>query len=187
MGPPTKNILYVGFVTRNQLGVYTYNDRGTLEFITAVANSGQDICWVLINQAATRLYTVNNLPRLGSTQTNSTISIYDIRGNYALKPVESQVIEIPAPNTTFVNNRMFKQPTSTAFESALSPDQKYAYVVNQRVNQTAANKAPKGNAIHTFSIDHSGLPAHVSIHDLLDDNFPSNSRPQGAVAINLSD
>lgn len=66
---PSQNILYAGFVTRNQLGVFSYDHFGRLKFVNAVNNSGQDICWVLVNKQATRLYTVNNLPRLNTQQT----------------------------------------------------------------------------------------------------------------------
>lgn len=181
---PMQNILYVGFVTRNQLGVYTYDNNGFLNYKTAVPNSGQDICWVLINKAATRLYTVNNLPRLGSTQQGSTISVYDISGDKALEPVEIQVMDIPAPGKAFINNRMVTQPASTAFEIVLSPDEKHAYVINQRVDQTDANQDPKGNAIYTFSIDTQGTLKYQDSHDLSEDNFPSNSRTHGAAVVN---
>jgi 6-phosphogluconolactonase (cycloisomerase 2 family) len=102
---PSRNILYAGFVTRNQLGVFSYNDSGSLKFIKAVRNSGQDIYWILVNKQATRLYTVNNLPRLDTQQTASTISVYDISGANALDPKEVQVVNVPLPGKSFINNR----------------------------------------------------------------------------------
>ncbi len=48
-------------ISRN--GVYRYDNKGKLTFVSSVPNSGQDICWVLVNKAGTRVYTVNNLPR----------------------------------------------------------------------------------------------------------------------------
>ncbi|MCS6327839.1 MAG: hypothetical protein H8K06_12220, partial [Nitrospira sp.] len=52
---PTEPLLYVGFVTRNELGVYRFNKEGAMTFLGSVPNGGQDICWVLPNKGGTRL------------------------------------------------------------------------------------------------------------------------------------
>lgn len=182
---PSRNILYAGFVTRNQLGVFSYNDSGSLKFVKAVSNSGQDICWILVNKQATRLYTVNNLPRLNTAQNASTISVYDISGARALSPKEIQVISVPLPGESFINNRMVTQPGSTSFEIALSPDERSLYVINQRINQTEENTSEAGNAIHSFSVSKDGLLKAANSVDLLKDGFPANSRAHGVVAVDL--
>lgn len=182
---PLKNILYAGFVTRNQLGVYTYDESGELQFETAVENDGQDICWVLVNKEATRLYTVNNLPRSGTMQTTSTISVYDISGDKALNPEGIQITEVPMPGESFVNNRIIKQPGSTSFQIALSPKEDFVYIVNQRINQTEENEDQKGNFVHSFAVDADGKLSPVASKDLLTDGFPADSRAHGAVAIDL--
>ena len=182
---PSQNILYAGFVTRNQLGVFSYDDSGSLKFVNAVNNSGQDICWILVNKQATRLYTVNNLPRLNTRQATSTISVYDISGENALSPMEIQVVEVPMPGESFINNRNLMQPGSTSFEIALSPDEDFLYVINQRINQTEENTGKAGNAIHSFSVRKDGLIKTTASVDLLKDGFPSNSRAQGVVAVDL--
>lgn len=182
---PSQNILYAGFVTRNQLGVFSYDHFGRLKFVNAVNNSGQDICWVLVNKQATRLYTVNNLPRLNTQQTTSTISVYDIAGKNALSPMEIQVVDVPIPGETFINNRNLVQPGSTSFEIALSPDEDFLYVINQRINQTEENTIKTGNAIHSFSVRKDGLIKAAASVDLSKDGFPSNSRAQGVVAVDL--
>lgn len=182
---PSRNILYAGFVTRNQLGVFSYNDSGSLKFIKAVRNSGQDICWILVNKQATRLYTVNNLPRLDTPQTSSTISVYDISGANALAPKEVQVVNVPLPGKSFINNRNLTQPGSTSFEIALSPTEDFLYVINQRINQSEENTDATGNAIHSFSVSKDGLLKSSSSVGLLKDGFPANSRTQGVVAVDL--
>ncbi len=182
---PSQNILYAGFVTRNQLGVFSYDDSGSLKFVNAVNNSGQDICWVLVNKQATRLYTVNNLPRLNTQQASSTISVYDISGDNALSPMEIQVVNVPMPGESFINNRNLMQPGSTSFEMALSPDEDFLYIINQRINQTAENTLGAGNAIHSFSVQKDGLLKAASSVDLLKDGFPANSRAQGVVAVDF--
>ena len=92
-----------------------YSDKGKLTFVTTVSNSGQDICWVLVNKAGTRVYTVNNLPRDANDRA-CTVSVYDISGSKAEKPVEIGRLQLPLPGDWFVNNRMFRQPDSTSFQ-----------------------------------------------------------------------
>ncbi|WP_417663416.1 beta-propeller fold lactonase family protein [Pseudomonas sp.] len=182
---PSQKILYVGLVTRNQLGVFLYDEVGNLRFINSVSNSGQDICWILVNKQATRLYTVNNLPRQNTQQTASTISVYDISGENALSPIEIQVVDTPWPREPFINNRDVLQPGSTSFEIALSPEEDFIYVINQRINQTEENSSKVGNAIHSFSVNKDGLLKSVFSVDLLKDGFPANSRAQGVVAVDF--
>lgn len=183
---PSKNILYVGFVTRNELGVYTFSDSGQLEFRGSVPNSGQDICWLLSNSAGDRLYTINNLPRDEHGDGGSTVTTYDISGEKALKPVEVHRIELPCTAPTFRNNRNLLQPGSTAFQCCLSPDEDVLFVVCQRINQTQENTAPEGNRIYSLKIDDRGIPSQISSsRDLQDDGVPVTCRPQGLATIQL--
>lgn len=178
---PNKNILYVGFVTRNELGVFEYDQNAKLKFVTSIANSGQDICWLLTNKEGTRLYTVNNLPAEGEEA--STVSTYDISGDKALKPEEISRIETPLPCEWFVNNRNFKQPGSTAFQMTLSPDEKFLYVINQRVNQHKENQHKDGNILHCFKLDDNGVPSVASSRHLMEDGVYYMSRNQGLAII----
>ena len=183
---PTKNLIYVGLVTRNQLGVYSYDNNGALSFVSAVPNSGQDICWVRVNKAGTRLYAVNNLPREDASDKTSTITVFDISGDKAEKPVEISRSEIPLPLGTFVNNRVAEQPNSTAFQLTLDPSEEFLYVINQRIDQTDANRSKDGNVLHTFRIGgESGALTAVSSRHLLDDGVSHRARPQGVVAIDV--
>jgi 6-phosphogluconolactonase (cycloisomerase 2 family) len=180
---PKSPLLYVGFVTRNELGVYRYTADGGIQFRGSVANSGQDICWVLPNKAGTRLYTVNNLPRADLKQVAATVTTYDISGDHAEKPVEIGVLEIPQPGGRFINNRNFEQPDSTAFQCTLSPDERFFYVISQRVNQTEENKSEEGNTLHCFRLNGEGLPESAHSRPLGPDGVYFRSRPQGVVAV----
>jgi hypothetical protein len=181
---PQAPLLYVGFVTRNELGVFRFTNEGDLHFKGSVPNSGQDICWVLPNKAGTRLYTVNNLPRPELGQKAATVTTYDISGENAERPVEVGVTEVPLPGGTFTNNRNFVQPDSTAFQCSIDPDEKYFYVISQRINQTDENKSEEGNILHWFKIDENGLPLSPRSRDLRQDGVYFRSRPQGIVTIN---
>lgn len=181
---PTRPLLYVGFVTRNELGVYRFGSKGELEFIGSVPNSGQDICWLLANKGGTRLYTVNNLPRTDKNDTASTVTTYDISAEHAEKPVEVNRFLLPFPGEWFINNRMFEQPGSTAFQCALSPDEKFLYVICQRINQTDENKKEEGNFLHSLELDLNGIPTSVKSRPLGQDGIYFRSRPQGIATFN---
>lgn len=180
---PNKPLLYVGFVTRNELGAFRISKEGELQFRGSIPISGQDICWVLPNKAGTRLYAVNNLPRPDLHQKAATVTTYDISGENAEKPVEIGVLEIPLPGGTFVNNRNFEQPDSTAFQCSLSPDEGFLYVICQRVNQTDENKSEAGNILHSFAINDKGLPKVTHSRPLTDDGVYFRCRPQGVVTV----
>lgn len=182
---PTKKLIYVGMVTRNQLGVYRYDASGKLSFATAVDNSGQDICWLRVNKEGTRLYAVNNLPREGTSDKGSTITVFDISGDNAEKPVEMSRVEIPLPMGTFINNRNASQPNSTAFQVTLDDAEEYLYVINQRINQTDANDSSGGNVIHAFAVNDDGTISARLSHHLVDDGVSPRARPQGIVTIDM--
>ena len=182
---PTKNLLYAGLVTRNQLGVYRYDEQGKLSFVSAVANSGQDICWIRVNKAGTRLYAVNNLPREDEQDKTSTITVFDISGENAKQPVELARTEIPLPLGTFVNNRNGEQPNSAAFQFTLDENEEYLYVINQRINQATEGGPQSGNVLHVFRVEPAGKLALVESRHLKQDDVDVTARPQGVVALDL--
>ncbi len=182
---PQKNLLYAGLVTRNQLGVFRHDDKGKLSFVSAVDNSGQDICWLRVNKAGTRLYAVNNLPRENSGDMTSTITVFDISGGNAERPVEISRTAIPLPLGTFVNNRTGEQPNSTAFQMTLDPSEEFLYVINQRIDQTNRNISRDGNVLHAFGIEENGSLSVIASYHLLEDGISHRARPQGVVAIDI--
>lgn len=181
---PTEPLLYVGFVTRNELGTFRFSTQGDLSFLGSVPNSGQDICWVLPNKGGTRLYTVNNLPRSDKDDKAATVTTYDISGERSVKPVEISRLQLPHPGKWFVNNRNFSQPGSTAFQCAFDPEEAFLYVVCQRINQTDENTSEEGNFLHTLKLDAEGIPAVAHSRPLGQDGVPFRSRPQGVATVN---
>ncbi len=181
---PTEPLLYVGFVTRNELGVYRFNRDGETAFLGSVENSGQDICWLLTNKKGTRLYTVNNLPRSDKDDKAATVSTYDIAGERATKPVEISRLQLPHPGEWFINNRMFSQPGSTAFQCALNPEETFLYVICQRINQTDENKSEEGNILHSLRLNGEGIPSVAHLRHLGQDGVHYRSRPQGIATVN---
>ncbi len=179
----TEPLLYVGFVTRNELGVYRFSREGEMTFLGSVDNSGQDICWLLTNNKGTRLYTVNNLPRSDKNDTAATVSTYDISGQRAVKPVEISRLQLPHPGEWFINNRMFSQPGSTAFQCALNPEERFLYVICQRINQTDENQSEEGNILHSLQLDGEGVPSVAHSRHLIHDGVYYRSRPQGVATV----
>ena len=180
---PGERLLYVGFVTRNELGVYRYDDTGKLTFVTAVPNSGQDICWLRTDHAGSRLYAVNNLPREDRMDESSTVTVFDISGDKAETPREIQRLALPLPLGTFINNRNAPQPNSTAFQLDVDPSGSFLTVVAQRINQTGDNDREEGNILHILSIDSDGLLSVVGSRHLGQDGVHPSARPQGLVTL----
>jgi 6-phosphogluconolactonase (cycloisomerase 2 family) len=180
---PEKKLLYVGFVTRNELGVYRYDNNGKLTFVSAVPNSGQDICWLRVNRAGTRLYAVNNLPREDTDDMASTVTVFNISGSKATTPVEMDRVQLPMPLGTFVNNRNAAQPNSTAFQLDIDPTGRYLCVLAQRINQTDGNTSKEGNILHVLEIGSSGTLKVVMSRHLGQDGVHHRARPQGIVTL----
>jgi hypothetical protein len=145
---PTLPILYVGFTTAGKMGVYRYTvgrgeegrgDReeggdqeraGKLSFVRAVPNSGLGICWILLNRAGTRIYTVNTF--------DNSASVYDSTDPW--NPVEIQHLHM-------VDNA--GGPTSLALDRS----EQFLYVVAQRSEPFSQ---PFSNGIHVLKVGADG-------------------------------
>ncbi len=171
---PSRNILYVGFVTRKQMGVYTFDGQtGALSFVRAVPNSGVEICWIRPTANGSRIYTVNNI--------DNSVSFYD--NSDPLQPVEKQHLLLKLPGPLFLNDRgpdSFLQVNSTPYEPALSPDEKFLYVVGNRVN-ALDNTVTAGNYIHVLNIAADGMVSQPGAPLPIPVPVPPATRPQGLV------
>lgn len=123
---PHRPILYVGFVTVNKLGVYTYDSMGKLSFVRTVPNSGAAICWLRTNTEGTRLYTSNT--------GDNTISVYDT--TEPLRPVEIQKLKL--------------KDVGSAFQITVDPSGRWLYVVTQRA--TPDIPLGRGSTLHILEI-----------------------------------
>ncbi|MBV8091820.1 MAG: beta-propeller fold lactonase family protein [Acetobacteraceae bacterium] len=143
--------LYVGFVTVNKVGVYTWNSDGVPIFEHTVPNSGTAICWLRTNSSGTRLYTSNSA--------SLNISVYDTTD--PSNPKEIQV----AP-TSGVG-----QP----FQLEVDPTDRFLYVVSQRAEHAGA-----GNALHVLSVNpKDGTLTEVPSSPVPVDLQSPDARPQG--------
>jgi Lactonase, 7-bladed beta-propeller len=153
---PTESLLYVGFVLVNKLGVYRYNNEGNLHFLRTVPVSGQLPCWVLLNRAATRLYTSNTL--------DPSISVYDISSDPST-PLEIQTVTL--------------RSTGNSVQFALDSTEKFLHVVTQGQSLTTP---PSANAMNILAVASDGTLTEVSSSPTI---LPVASmvRPQGVKAL----
>jgi len=153
---PTRNLLYVGFVTVNQIGVYHYRDSGALEFLRTIPDSGNGVCWLTVNKAATRLYASNT--------GDPSVSVYDISTDPA-RPFEIQKLKYKS--------------SGGGFQFALDSTGQFLHVVTQ---QSAPSSDVTANAIHVFRVAQDGTLTEVpSSPTLLP--VPNLVRPQGVAAL----
>lgn len=182
---PTKQILYTNLVTRNGVGIMTYDDAGDITFAGAVESTGRDVCWLRTNSDGTRLYQISNNSNPDEGDTGSSIQVFDISGDNALSPVQLQHISVPTFGLTpFVNDRGQTQAATTAFIPTLFDD-KFFYVGLQRVNQTPENTDKNGNYILGYKVEADGTLSEqpVTTRNLTNDGFAWNSRSWGLAAI----
>jgi len=148
---PDVRQLYVGFVTVNKIGVYTWDEDGVPIFERTVANSGKAICWLRTNRAGTRLYTANT----GS----STVSVYDTTDPD--EPKEIQAVHTSGPGALF--------------QLALDPTERFLYVIGQR-----GSHAAPGNALHVLAVDdEDGTLSEVPSSPMPITVQSPDARPQG--------
>jgi 6-phosphogluconolactonase (cycloisomerase 2 family) len=153
---PRARLLYVDFVTINRVGVYRYNNKGDLQFLRSVPNSGRAACWALVNKAGTRLYTSNT--------GDSSISVYDIASD-PTEPVEIQKVSL---NTT-----------GSCFQFALDPAERFLHVVTQ---QASPKQDVTANGLNVLKVNADGTLTEVpSSPTRLP--VPNLVRPQGVAAL----
>jgi Lactonase, 7-bladed beta-propeller len=152
---PTQPILYVGFVTINQMGVYRYDNSGTLTFLTSVPSSGNGICWITVDSAGKRAYSSNT--------GDASISVYDTTN----------------PSQPFEIQKLSLNTQGNSFQFGLDSTGSYLDVITQRTSETQPASA---NALHVLSVDSTtGKVTEVPSSPTV---LPVNDgvRPEGVVA-----
>jgi 6-phosphogluconolactonase (cycloisomerase 2 family) len=163
---PMQKVLYANFTLRSQVGVYTYDGTtGALTYVTAASVSGPAPCWVRVSSDGKFLYVTDT--------GNDTVSVLD--ASNALAPVEIQNLQLDDPGSLLSDASA--ATVSESFEEALSPDDKFLYVLSQR--STADPTMPQGNVLHVLSIGADGKVAETVPDVKL--SLSLGTRPQGVV------
>ncbi len=153
---PARKLLYVGFVTINQIGIYQYRESGELIFLRSVPDSGNGVCWLTLNKNATRLYASNT--------GDPSVTVYDISKD-PTRPIEMQTLKYSS--------------TGGGFQFALDSTGSFLHVVTQ---QSAPTSDASANALHVFKVANDGTLTEVQSSPTLLP-VPNLVRPQGVAAL----
>ena len=163
VGPPTGDVflglavnplfdtLYAGLPDVNEIAIYTYDSTGKLTFANTSSNSGLEVCWLVVNAEATRLYSANTI--------DNSVSTYDISGNN-LTPVEMQ-------HLTLATN------AGGATNLAVDPNGAFLYVLGAALPGFSL----PGNAVHVLAINTDGTLSENTTPVVIP--VPSGESPQG--------
>ncbi|MEO5987307.1 MAG: FlgD immunoglobulin-like domain containing protein [Candidatus Eisenbacteria bacterium] len=154
---PSLNLLYVGFVTADSIGVYRYDSTtGALTFLHVADDSGSAPCWIIVNQPGSAAYVVN-------TGDNS-VSFYSLANPEM--PLETQHLIMQGPGMPF--------------QEALDPSARFLYVVSQRTTIDPTDLT--GNVLHTLLVAPDGTITEAPFSPLALP-VPYFARPQGIVVL----
>ncbi len=153
---PTQPILYVGFVLDKAFGVYVLGENGVMVFVKAVSISGSGPCWLLTNDAGTRLYTCNNF--------DNTVSVFDITSPF--DPVLLQQVRLPQGLNA-----------ASPFQLAFDRQNRFLHVVTQAA--TSKQDPELANGVVVLSVDGNGM---LRVVDFVPIPSSNGSRPQGIAA-----
>src|ERR1700739_3442171 len=128
---PYLPILYVDITLISEVAVYTYDERGKLSFVRAVADSGAAPCWAVVNHAGTRLYATN-------TGDNS-IEVYDLSDPF---------------NPVNIQHFVMEDTTGNPFSTVLNESDHWLFVSSEQSTATATTAA---NAFHTLKVVADGM------------------------------
>ena len=155
---PNAPILYVGFATTDQIGVYRWNEAGQLTFVRTAPVTGAAPCWLRTSGSGNRLYVINT--------GNNSISWLDVTDPEV--PVERQNLVVPGLAGRLV-------------QFDVSADGLFLYVIQRAI--TSAVAAAQGTPLLVFAID----PATGSLSQVGGATValpvPADTNPQGLVAL----
>ncbi|AMV27401.1 6-phosphogluconolactonase [Gemmata sp. SH-PL17] len=166
---PSLNIIYTGFTSAGQIGVFTYDETGRTNFVGTSADQGAGPCWCAVSADGRALYVANT-----GTDSIGVFSLAD-----PLHPVQIEEVQLGGPR---VKNGTANSPRANAFEIALDPTGKYLFAVTQSTDPSF----PQGNQLHTLKIARDGTltepnaPVIFSKRDV-----PANAHPQGVEVVQL--
>lgn len=163
---PSLHVVYTGFASAAQVGVFTYDETGRTNFVGTAADSGAAPCWCVVSADGRVLYVANT-----ATDSVGVFSLAD-----PLHPVQIQDFALGGPRGATATGR----PVANAFEIALDPSGRYLYAVSQSTDPTF----PQGNQLHTLAVARDGTltePRGPVVFAPAD--VPANAHPQGLAVV----
>ncbi len=163
---PNYNIVYTGFASSGQVGVFTYDETGRTNFVGTAADTGAAPCWCVVSGDGKLLYVANTV--------SDSVSVYSIVD--PLKPVLIQELKLGGPRGDAATGQTF------VFEIALDPTGKFLYAVTQSTNPSF----PQGNQLHTLKVARDGSLSEPLAPIIFSQNdVPANAHAQGLAVVTL--
>jgi len=163
---PKLNIVYTGFASSGEVGVFTYDETGRTTFVNTAANTGAAPCWCVVSADGKQLYVANTV--------SDSVSVFSLVD--PLKPVLIQELKLGGPRGNAATGQTF------VFEIALDPTGKFLYAVTQSTNPAF----PQGNQLHTLKVARDGsLSESLAPIVFSQKDVPANAHPQGLAVVSL--
>ena len=121
---PHQQLLYVGMPASAQVGVFAFDDEGSMAFAVASASSGRATCWVVVAPDGLAAYAANNA--------DNSVSAFDLTDPEA--PVEIQHLRL--------------RGGSAAYQIALDPSGSTLYALSTN----AASGRADDNVVHRLEV-----------------------------------
>lgn len=164
---PTLNIVYTGFASAKQVGVFTYDETGRTSYVGPAADSGAAPCWCVVSEDGKVLYVANT-----ATDSVSVFSLAD-----PLHPVQIQELQLGGPRANATG-----AGRANVFEIALDPTGRFLFAVTQSTDPAF----PQGNQLHTLSVARDGtLSEPLTPVVFATTDVPANAHPQGLAVVHL--
>ena len=176
-GHPSQNVLYVGFVMQDKIGVYTYDgNTGALTFKQSVESgvpggTATAVCWLRVNKSGTRLYALNT--------GEGSVSVFDVTDAQNPKIIQTLALKNlgpvfqPGPDGPML-------VTSEPFHFTLSPDEKSLFVVSQHASTDFGTNY---NYLHALTVGSDGKLSEPGTP--VQPPVDARTRPQGAVSLSF--
>jgi 6-phosphogluconolactonase len=163
---PHLNIVYTGFASSSQVGVFAYDETGRTTFVGTAADAGAAPCWCAVSADGRVLYVSN-------TATDS-VGVYSLAD--PLHPVQIQDLPLGGPRTATAGGPL----VANVFEIALDPSGRYLYAITQATDPAF----PQGNQLHTLAVAADGtLTERTPPVVFSQTDVPANAHPQRLVAV----
>jgi hypothetical protein len=158
---PNENIIYTGFASTSQVGVFTYDATGRTSYVGPVGDTGTAPCWCTVSSDGRVLYVANTI--------TDSIGVYSLAD--PLHPVQIENVPLAGPRTS-----------TDAFEIALDPSGDFLYVISQ----TTSTSFPQGNQLHTLSVARDGTLTEPNAPVIFPQSaVPADAHPQGLAVVAL--
>jgi 6-phosphogluconolactonase (cycloisomerase 2 family) len=160
---PNQNIIYAGFASSSQVGVFTYDATGRTTYVGPATDQGTAPCWCAVSSDGRVLYVANTV--------TDSVGVYSLAD--PLHPVQIQEFQLGGPRAS-----------TDAFQIALDPNGRYLYVVSQ----TTDPSYPQGNQLHTLAVARDGTVTEPNAPVIFPQSaVPADAHPQGVAVVSLRD